>query len=87
VPPTIRYAHSGDLSIAYEVGGEGELDLVLLVGFVAHLEWMRQEPSSQRFRDRLASFSRLLAYDPRFTERGTRTLRGVPGSWPLFAVA
>jgi pimeloyl-ACP methyl ester carboxylesterase len=65
VPPVIRYARSGELSIAYEVRGEGELDLVLLVGFVGHLEWMWQEPSSQRFRDRLASFSRLLAYDPR----------------------
>jgi pimeloyl-ACP methyl ester carboxylesterase len=65
VPPEIRYAHSGDLSIAYEVRGNGALDLVLVPGFVAHLEWLRQEPASQHFLDRLASFSRLLAYDPR----------------------
>jgi pimeloyl-ACP methyl ester carboxylesterase len=83
VPPTIRYAHSGDLSIAYEMGGEGELDLVLLVGFVAHLEWMGQEPRSQRFRDRLASFSRLLAYDP----RGMGLSDPVADTGTLFAVA
>jgi pimeloyl-ACP methyl ester carboxylesterase len=66
-PPRIRYARSGDLSIAYEVRGDGDLDLLLAIGFVSHLEWVRHEPGSQRFRDRLASFSRLLSYDKRGT--------------------
>jgi pimeloyl-ACP methyl ester carboxylesterase len=65
--PAIRYAHSGDLSIAYEVRGGGDLDLLLAIGFVSHLEWVRHEASAQRFRDRLASFSRLISYDKRGT--------------------
>jgi pimeloyl-ACP methyl ester carboxylesterase len=67
VPPTIRYAHTGDLSIAYEVRGEGAFDLVVLPGFVTHLEWIRQEPSHQHFRNRLAAFSRLIEFDTRGT--------------------
>jgi pimeloyl-ACP methyl ester carboxylesterase len=67
VTSTIRYAHSGDLSIAYEVRGGGELDLVLLAGFVTHLEWIQQEPSHQHFRNRLAAFSRLIEFDTRGT--------------------
>lgn len=65
--PRIRYAHCGELSIAYEVRGEGDLDLVLVIGFVSHLEWVRHETGSQRFRDRLADFSRLVTYDKRGT--------------------
>lgn len=65
--PGVRYAHSGELSIAYEVRGDGPLDLVFAPGFVSHLEWDRLEPSYQRFRDRLASFSRLVIHDKRGT--------------------
>ena len=38
VPPETRYARSGDLHIAYQVFGEGELDLVLVPGYVTHVE-------------------------------------------------
>jgi pimeloyl-ACP methyl ester carboxylesterase len=67
VPPRTRYARSGDLSIAYQVVGSGELDLVLAPGFVSNLEWTWQEPTLRRYLERLASFSRLLLFDKRGT--------------------
>lgn len=58
--PETRYAKSGDVHIAYQVLGEGPLDLVLVPGFVSHLEYQWQEARSARFLRRLASFSRLI---------------------------
>ena len=65
--PTTRYARSGDLAIAYQVVGSGDMDLVMAPGFVSHLDWAWQEPSLQRFLERLASFSRLVLFDKRGT--------------------
>jgi pimeloyl-ACP methyl ester carboxylesterase len=65
--PTTRYARSGDLAIAYQVVGSGNLDLVLAPGFVSNLEWGWQEPSLRRYLERLASFSRLILFDKRGT--------------------
>src|SRR5919201_4199740 len=65
--PETRYAKSGDVSIAYQVVGEGPLDLVLVPGFVSHLELDWKEPSFARFLGRLASFSRLILFDKRGT--------------------
>src|SRR3954464_7870455 len=65
--PTTRYARSGELAIAYQVLGEGDLDLVLAPGFVSNLEWGWQEPSLRRYLERLASFSRVILFDKRGT--------------------
>lgn len=62
-----RYAKSGDLSIAYQVVGEGPLDLVFVMGWVSHLDWFWEEPSFARFLRRLSSFSRLILFDKRGT--------------------
>jgi pimeloyl-ACP methyl ester carboxylesterase len=75
VPPRTRYARSGDLSIAYQVVGEGPLDLVVAPGFISHLDWNWQEPSLRRFLERLAGFSRLILFD----KRGTGLSDPVPG--------
>jgi hypothetical protein len=37
--PRTRYARSGELNIAYQVFGEGEIDLVVVPGFISHVEW------------------------------------------------
>jgi pimeloyl-ACP methyl ester carboxylesterase len=66
-PPTTRYARSGELAIAYQVVGSGDMDLVVAPGFVSHLEWAWQEPSLRQFLERLASFSRLILFDKRGT--------------------
>jgi pimeloyl-ACP methyl ester carboxylesterase len=65
--PETRYAKSGDVNIAYQVVGEGPLDLVLVPGFVSHLENDWDEPRSASFLERLASFCRLIRFDKRGT--------------------
>ena len=67
VEPTIRYARSGDVNIAYQVTGEGAFDLVLVSGFVSHLDDDWQHPSSARLLERLGSFARLIRFDKRGT--------------------
>jgi class 3 adenylate cyclase/tetratricopeptide (TPR) repeat protein len=73
----IRYTKSGGLSIAYQVTGGGPLDLVLVPGFVSHLEKDWDEPRHARFLDRLGSFSRLIRFDKRGTGLSDR-----PGDLP-----
>ncbi len=65
--PETRYASSGDVNIAYQVVGNGPLDLVIVPGFVSHLDYAWEEPSFARFLQRLASFSRLILFDKRGT--------------------
>ena len=68
VRPRTQYALStGDVNIAYQVVGDGPLDLVFVMGWVSHLEYSWQEPSFARFLNRLASFSRLILFDKRGT--------------------
>src|SRR5713226_4335935 len=62
-----RYAKSGSVSIAYQVMGDGAIDLVLVPGFVSHVEVAWEEPRLARFLSRLASFSRLIVFDKRGT--------------------
>ena len=62
-----KYAKSGEVHIAYQAGGEGERDLVLVPGFISHLEWSQEEPSIVHCLERLASFSRLIVFDKRGT--------------------
>jgi pimeloyl-ACP methyl ester carboxylesterase len=63
-PPT-KYAKSGDASIAYQVVGDGPIDLVLVLGFATHLELQWESPPFARFFERISSFSRLIIFDKR----------------------
>ncbi len=65
--PETRYAQSGDLNIAYQVVGDGPIDLVFVPGFVSHLDLQWAEPRVARFLEKLASFSRLILFDKRGT--------------------
>src|SRR3954449_12492840 len=65
--PETQYAKSGPVSIAYQVVGEGDVDLVLVPGFVSHVEVAWEEPRLARFLANLASFSRLIVFDKRGT--------------------
>ena len=64
---TIRYTRSGDLNIAYQVVGDGPRDIILVPGWISHIEVFWEEPSVARFFERLASFSRLILFDKRGT--------------------
>ena len=65
--PKTHYARSGDVNIAYQVLGEGSLDVVFVMGWVSHLDYFWTEPSFARFLRRLASFSRVILFDKRGT--------------------
>jgi len=66
-PGPVQYARSGDVNIAYQLCGNGPVDLVFVMGWVSHLEYFWKEPSFARFLSRLASFSRLILFDKRGT--------------------
>ena len=65
--PETKYTQSGDVSIAYQVVGSGPLDLLIVPGFISHLEQAWADPAYSRFLRRLASFSRLIRFDKRGT--------------------
>ena len=65
--PETHYAKSGDINIAYQVSGSGPLDMVLVPGWVSHVERAREQPAVAGFLRRLESFSRLIFLDRRGT--------------------
>lgn len=65
--PEVEYARSGDASIAYQVVGDGRPDLVLVPGFVSHLDLAWEEPFLARFLRGLAAFTRLVWFDKQGT--------------------
>ncbi|HVE92022.1 MAG TPA: alpha/beta fold hydrolase [Actinomycetota bacterium] len=64
--PVIAYARNGDVSLAYSARGSGP-DLLLIPGFVSHIEFALEEPTLARFLEVLSSFCRLITYDKRGT--------------------
>jgi class 3 adenylate cyclase/pimeloyl-ACP methyl ester carboxylesterase len=64
-PPQTKYARSGDLSIAYQVIGDGPIDLVHIPGVLSHLDLAWENPKYRRFMERLSGFARVLVYDKR----------------------
>jgi|SRR5687768_9068344 pimeloyl-ACP methyl ester carboxylesterase len=66
-PLDVRYARSGDVSIAYRVIGEGDRDLLFVHGFAGNLEAEAEIPHMVKFDDRLSRFSRLIKFDRRGT--------------------
>ncbi|HUZ29314.1 MAG TPA: adenylate/guanylate cyclase domain-containing protein [Solirubrobacteraceae bacterium] len=76
-----RYARSGDVQIAYQVVGDGELDVVVVPSFFSNIELDWELPPRARFLGQLASFARLIQFD----RRGAGMSGGVPGATPLEA--
>ena len=72
MPPETRYAKSGGVSIAYQVVGDGPLDLVYVPGWVSHVELGWEYPDLARGLERLASFARLILFDKRGTGMSDR---------------
>jgi class 3 adenylate cyclase len=64
VPP-IRYAWNGDVALAYQVFGEGPIDLLYLQGFVSHVELSWESPSFAGFLRGLARHARVIHTDRR----------------------
>jgi class 3 adenylate cyclase len=71
----VRYARSEDVHIAYQVVGDGPIDLVYSPGIWSNLEIMWEWPAWADYLDRLASFSRLILFDMRgvgLSDRGNQ---------------
>jgi class 3 adenylate cyclase/pimeloyl-ACP methyl ester carboxylesterase len=66
-PLEVRYARSGDVSIAYRVIGEAERDLLFVHGAAGNLETEAEDPDYVGFMERLARFARLIVFDRRGT--------------------
>src|SRR5947209_8055320 len=63
MPPETRYAKKGETSIAYQVVGNGPVDLVLVNGIVSHMALFWSDPAASAVLPRLTSFSRLIMLD------------------------
>jgi pimeloyl-ACP methyl ester carboxylesterase len=63
--PAIRYARSGGVDVAFQVVGDGPVDVVYVGGAMTNLQVLWEEPSYRRFCERLASFARLILFDKR----------------------
>src|ERR1700727_2933386 len=63
--PATQYALSGDVSIAYQVMGDGPLDLIMVPGLVSHVEFLHELAGYTAFLRRLSSFARVVTFDKR----------------------
>lgn len=63
--PRTRYAKSGDINIAYQVMGEGPLDLVVVPGWISNLDMHWQMLGYEAWVRRMTSFCRLIVFDKR----------------------
>jgi pimeloyl-ACP methyl ester carboxylesterase len=61
--PDTSYASCGDLSLAYQVFGDGPIDLVVAGSFVSHIELFWTLPEIEAFFERLSTFCRVLLFD------------------------
>ena len=65
--PTTEYARNGEVHLAYQVLGEGPLDIVVIESWVHHVEAFWEIPELARQRRRLASLGRVIIFDRRGT--------------------
>jgi len=65
-PPETQYARSGEVHIAFQVLGDGPVDLVQVPGY-QHVEMLWEWPAAAQLMSRLSSFSRLILFDKRGT--------------------
>jgi pimeloyl-ACP methyl ester carboxylesterase len=74
--PNTRYALSGDVNIAFQVMGDGPIDIILVPGIVSHVEFLHEFPGYTGFLRRLATFARVVTFD----KRGQGLSDGISGA-------
>src|SRR5262249_168036 len=72
--PQIRYARCGKLSIAYQIIGDGPMDLVMVPGWISNIEVFWEDAHVARFFERLATLTRLILLDKRGTGLSDRSI-------------
>lgn len=78
VRPVTEYVRAGEVHIAYQVVGDGPIDLLFVPGWVSNIELVWEEPRQADFLRRLSEFSRLVLFD----KRGTGVSDPVPADRP-----
>jgi pimeloyl-ACP methyl ester carboxylesterase len=78
--PTTRYARSGDLNIAFQVVGDGPVDLVYVPGWISNIEVMWEDPPLASLLRGLSTFARVVLFDKRGTGLSDRL---APGHIPM----
>ena len=63
--PETRYALSGEVNIAYQAMGDGPVDIIMVPGFVSHIEFQHEAPGYTAFLRRLSAFARVITFDKR----------------------
>jgi class 3 adenylate cyclase/pimeloyl-ACP methyl ester carboxylesterase len=79
--PETRYVAVGDADVAYQVIGDGEIDLLYCYGLGSHLEMFWEVPETADYLERLASFSRLIFFDRRGTGASDGIARNAIPTW------
>ena len=72
--PSTRYARSGELNIAYQVVGDGPIDIVYVPGWVSNLDHTWENPRWAHMFERLTSFARVILFDKRGTGLSDRNV-------------
>ncbi len=75
--PETRYALSGDVNIAYQVMGDGPVDIIMVPGFISHVEFTHELAGYTAFLRRLSTFARVVTFDKRGQGLSDR-ISGVP---------
>lgn len=71
--PKTNYTKSGKFNIAFQVVGDGPVDIIYIPGWVSNIDMMWAEPRLAAFLTRLTLFSRLILFDKRGTGLSDRT--------------
>ncbi len=82
--PRTHYAKTNGLNIAYQVFGDGEIDLVYVPGWVSNIDFIWEANAGEALISRTVK-DLVVGSAFRFSERGTHQLKGVPDTWTLFA--
>ena len=77
--PEVRYTRSGDVEIAYQVLGSGDIDLVLVMGWLTNLETYWEELNYRRFMQRLAAVAGVARWNEALRPHDDRHARGAHG--------
>ena len=75
--PDVKYAKSGEVHIAYQVWGEGPVNIVSTPGVFSHLDSFWEEQGMRRYLEGLAQFARVATFDKRGTGLSDRSI-GIP---------
>jgi len=76
--PETRYAKSGEVHVAYQLFGDGPINIVIVPGFVSHVENIWTHPVFARWLNRMGRFARVVIFDKRGTGLSDR-VGGLPG--------